>query len=102
MKEKYIISKFAKYNIGNQRFYVLCSGKVSNSSRQPGSGNTKNIGSVTNIDKLINGRGIFAELGEDVFDDYWMYYLTGDMAKAVDSKPPYKNIREYKEYKGIK
>lgn len=69
---------------------------------RPGSGNTKNIGSATDIEKLIDGRGIFAELGEDVFDDYWMYYLTADMAKAVDSKPPYKNIREYKEYKGIK
>lgn len=68
---------------------------------RPGSGNTKNIGSVTDIERLLNGSGIFAELGEKVFDDYWMYYLTGDMAKAVDSKPPYKNIREYKEYKGM-
>jgi hypothetical protein len=70
---------------------------------RPGSGNTKNIGSLTNIDKLINGRGIFAELGEDVFDDYWMYYLTNDMAKAVDLKErPYKNITEYKKYKKMK
>jgi len=69
---------------------------------RPGSGNTKNIGSLTNIDKLINGRGIFAELGEDIFDDYWKYYLTKDMAKAADSEPPYKNITEYKEYKRMK
>lgn len=70
---------------------------------RPGSGNTKNIGSVTKIDKLIHGKGPFAELGEDVFDDYWMYYLTRDMAKAVDLKDaPYKNMKEYKEYKKLK
>ena len=28
----------------------------------------------------------FAELSEYVFDDYWMYYLTKDMAKAVEWK----------------
>ena len=36
---------------------------------RPGSGNTKNIGSVTEISKLINGSGPFAELGVEVFDD---------------------------------
>lgn len=72
-------------------------------SDRPGSGNTKNIGSVIRIDELIEGNGPFAELGEDVFDDYWMYYLTKDMAKAVDLKgAPYKNLREYKEYKKLK
>jgi hypothetical protein len=70
---------------------------------RPGSGNTKNIGSVIKIDDLIHGRGPFAELGEEIFDDYWMYYLTKDMAKAVDLKnAPYKNLREYKEYKRLK
>ncbi len=69
---------------------------------RPGSGNTKNIGSVTKIDELIEGKGPFSELGEDVFDDYWMYYLTKDMAKAVDLKDaPYKNLKEYISYKKL-
>jgi hypothetical protein len=69
---------------------------------RPGSGNTKNIGSVTDIDKLVNGKGPFAEFNENVFDDYWMYYLTKDMARAVDlKKVPYRNLKEYKEYKKI-
>ena len=69
---------------------------------RPGSGNTKNIGSVTEIDKLMHGKGLFSELGENVFDDYWMYYLTKDMAKAIDlDKPPYKNLKEYKHYKKL-
>lgn len=70
---------------------------------RPGSGNTKNIGSVTRIDGLINGNGPFYEQGEEIFDDYWMYYLTKDMAKAIDlEKAPYKNLKEYKEYKKLK
>jgi hypothetical protein len=69
---------------------------------RPGSGNTKNIGSVVNIDDLINGNGPFSKLGEEVFDDYWKYYLTRDMAKAVDLKEaPYKNLKEYFQYKKL-
>ncbi len=70
---------------------------------RPGSGNTKNIGSVTKIDELVKGKGPFAELGEEIFDDYWIYYLTKDMAKSVDLKgAPYKNLTEYKNYKKLK
>ncbi|MBI1918307.1 MAG: hypothetical protein HYS12_26750 [Planctomycetes bacterium] len=70
-------------------------------SDRPGSGNTKNIGSATTTDELKNGTGLFTRQpnGEAVFNDYWMYYLTKDMAKAIDSKPPYKNIQTYLEYK---
>lgn len=69
-------------------------------SPRPGSGNTKNIGAVTNYQDLINGNGPFSEMGEDVFDDYWMYYLTNDMARAVDlQRPPYTNLQSYQQYK---
>lgn len=67
---------------------------------RPGSGNTKNIGSVTKLGQLMEGQGPFWKLGEEVFDDYWMYYLTKDMAKAADLKnAPYKNLQEYLKYK---
>ena len=69
---------------------------------RPGSGNTKNIGGVTRIADLINGNGIFSTMGEEVFDDYWMFYLTNDMAKAAELPTPYyRNIEEYKKFKGI-
>lgn len=65
-----------------------------------GSGNTKNIGSVSDINALIEGNGPFAELGEEVFDDYWMHYLTKDMARKAElPKPYYTNLVEYKEFK---
>ncbi|MDD2699960.1 MAG: type II restriction endonuclease [Sideroxydans sp.] len=66
---------------------------------RPGSGNTKNIGSATKVAQLVNGNGRFAKLGEAVYDDYWMYYLTKDMAKALDIERPYINLKTYLEYK---
>jgi hypothetical protein len=66
----------------------------------PGSGNTKNIGPVNQVSQLLDGTGPFAELGEEVFDDYWMYYMTTDMARAAElDKPPYTNLTTYLEYK---
>jgi len=68
-------------------------------SASPGSGNTKNIGSVSKIDDLVNGKGPFSTLGEEVYDDYWQYYLTTDMAKALDMPRPYTNLKNYLTYK---
>ncbi len=68
-------------------------------SSRPGSGNTKNIGSITKLNQLINGTGPFGKLGEEVYDDYWMFYLTRDMAKALEIERPYTNLKGYLEYK---
>lgn len=69
---------------------------------QPGSGNTKNIGAVNRLSDLVNGTGPFASLGEEVFDDYWMFYLTTDMARAVElSKSPYTNLKSYFAFKNL-
>ena len=86
--------------VKNFQFFVQEKWKIA--IDRPGSGNTKNIGSVNNIDDLINGKGVFSELGEDIFDDYWMYYLTTDMAMRAELPSPYyKNIDEYKRFKHI-
>jgi len=39
-----------------------------------GSGNTANIGSIVSIQDILNGNGIFKNLGEEWFDEYWMNY----------------------------
>lgn len=67
---------------------------------KPGSGNTKNIGSVKNIKSLIKGGGMFNSYGKKIFDDYWMNYLTKDMARTIDSEVPYRNIDEYLKWRG--
>lgn len=79
------------------QFFVQPKYKIA--SATPGSGNTKNIGSITHLDKLINGQGVFATLGEEVYNDYWMFYLTKDMAKALEIPRPYINLKTYLEYK---
>ncbi len=69
----------------------------------PGSGNTKNIGSVRTIDALRNGQGPFALLGDEgarIFDAYWSEYMTSDMARAAElPKPLFRNLREYLIYR---
>jgi len=72
---------------------------------RPGSGNTKNIGSTTSINELKNGSGLFTKFtnGNEVFDDFWSFYLTKDMSNKVDlDNPPYSNLKTYLEYKTIK
>lgn len=72
-------------------------------SDRPGSGNTKNIGSVTEIEALVWGRGPFSDLGEDIFRDYWRFYLTSDMARAAELPvPPYHNLETYLKYRGLR
>jgi len=97
-----------KYSIDNLKeiasvikdFKFFLQEKYKIATSQPGSGNTKNIGSVKSIKQILSGTGPFAELGVDTFDDYWMYFLTADMARKVDLKvSPYRNLKEYLDYK---
>ena len=99
----YKLSELEKITSVIRNFTFFIQEKYKIAIDRPGSGNTKNIGSVSIIEKLLHGAGPFAKLGEDVFDDYWMYYLTKDMAKSVDlKKPPYRNLKEYEEYKKVR
>ncbi len=69
-------------------------------SDRAGSGNTRNIGSTVYLERLLNGTGVFSQLGVDVFDDYWMNYRTQGMAREDGfSTPPYRNLIEYKRFK---
>jgi len=64
-----------------------------------GSGNTANIGSIIDIEDIINGNGMFANLGEKWFDEYWINY--GKLTKLVNGKlVKIKRLKEYVEFKG--
>jgi hypothetical protein len=82
-----------------KEFQFFAQPKYRIASSRPGSGNTKNIGSMIKIADLVNGTGPFAILGEEVYDDYWMFYLTRDMAQALSLTRPYMNLKTYLEYK---
>jgi len=58
--------------VKNFQFFVAEKWKIA--SDKGGSGNTANIGSINNIEDIINGRGMFSLLGEACFDEYWMNY----------------------------
>lgn len=53
-------------------------------SDKGGSGNTANIGSIQKIDDILNGNGVFAKAGEELFDDYWANF--GKIEILVDGK----------------
>lgn len=98
-KEVYSLEEIENIESVIKDFQFFVQPKYKIASASPGSGNTKNIGAVNNLEKLINGRGVFSELGEEVYDDYWTFYLTNDMAKALEIKRPYTNLKSYLEYK---
>ena len=82
-----------------REFVILHHEKWRLASDKTGSGNTKNIGSAKKIDALVNGNGVFAAEGKDIFDHYWMNYLTNEMAHSIDSVAPYTNLKEYWQWR---
>ena len=97
--EVYSIDTLADIKSVIEHFIFFVQPKWKIASDQPGSGNTRNIGGVVDVDKLVNGEGTFAKYGEEVFDDYWMnYYNAADAQKAGMGKPHYNNLKSYTEY----
>lgn len=95
---KYSVDDLEKIVSVAGNFQFLLQEKWKIATDKPGSGNTKNIGSVKSINSLINGLGSFSELGEQVFDDYWINFMTSDMARKAEVRIPYCNLTQYKAY----
>lgn len=73
------------------------------SSDKGGSGNTANIGSIQYIDDIINGNGVFKNLGEKIFDEYWInqgVLKVPDTSKVGNYKKLTK-LTEFLEFKGM-
>jgi len=98
-RKQFTLDDLAKIPSVVKKFQFFAQPKFRIASPRPGSGNTKNIGSVLKIEQLVNGTGPFASLGEEVYDDYWMFYLTRDMAQALSLERPYSNLQSYLDYK---
>jgi len=65
-------------------------------SDTPGSGNTKNIGSIFSIKDLLKGNGVFKYLGEEWFDGYWKEY--GKTRRYNGRQTTITKLRDYLEY----
>lgn len=100
-RQVYPIDQLADIPSVAQDFIFFLQEKYKIAADRAGSGNTKNIGSTIYLERLINGTGVFAELGIAVFDDYWMNYRTRSMAREEGfARQPYTNLIEYKRFKG--
>jgi len=70
-------------------------------SDSSGSGNTANIGSITYIEDILNGRGVFKNLGEAYFDEYWMNYRKIRVPTKDGGTKLLSKLTEYLEYRGL-
>lgn len=78
-------------------FFIAEKWKIA--SDKQGSGNTANIGATLSIDDLRNENGIFSELGEEWFDEYWINHGSATMVK--DGKPiKITSLKDFLEFKG--
>lgn len=68
-------------------------------SDKQGSGNTANIGSTLSIDDLRNENGVFSQLGEEWFDEYWINFGIATMVKNGKTVK-ITNLRDFLEFKG--
>lgn len=66
------LSKIDKISSVITDLFFFAEEKWKISSDKGGSGNTANIGSINHIEDILVGNGVFKNLGEKVFDDYWM------------------------------
>lgn len=75
------------------KYFIQEKYKIAGDKR--GSGDTDNIGSFAtkNFEDLKNGKGIFAELGIDVYELYWKYH-----SKNTDAQKNYKTLLEFAEW----
>lgn len=65
-----------------------------------GSGNTANIGSIVRIEDILSGNGVFKNLGEEWFDEYWMNYGKITIKSHTGKQKKLTKLTEFLEFKG--
>lgn len=83
--------------VKNFQFFAVEKWQIA--SDKSGSGNTANIGSINNINDIINGRGMFSMLGEHWFDDYWMNYKKIIITDANGGTKKISSLKEFVTYR---
>lgn len=84
--------------IGGFQFFVHEKWEIANDLQ--GSSNTANIGSITRIDDILNGNGVFKNLGEKWFDDYWINYGKIQMTMPDGKVKKITTLKNYLLYRG--
>ena len=84
--------------ISNLQFFVVEKWRIASDKR--GSGNTANIGSIRRIADIVSGNGMFAKLGEEWFDDYWMNYGKITVRAESGGTKRITSLEEFVTYRG--
>lgn len=91
----YSVNEIEKIPSVIKDFIFFAAEKWKIASDKPGSGNTANIGSVQYINDILNGNGVFAEAGEELFDDYWVNF---GRINIRDKDGKYKKLSNFADY----
>lgn len=83
--------------MSNMQFFLTEKWKLA--SDRKGSGNTANIGSVQLIEDILAGQGMFANLGEEWFDEYWMNYGQIMVPDGTGGSKSIQNLLDFVKYK---
>ena len=70
-------------------------------SDKPGSGNTANIGSIQYINDILNGNGVFARAGEELFNDYWANFGRIKIHDKDGNYNAVSSFADYLQYRGL-
>lgn len=84
-----------------RNFIFFAEEKWKIASDKGGSGNTANIGSIKNIEDILNGNGTFALAGEEYFDDYWANFGKIEILRADGTRKQMTSFAEYLAYRGL-
>lgn len=97
---RYSIDELDKIPSVIHDFLFFAEEKWKIASDKGGSGNTANIGSIHKIEDILNGNGVFAKAGEELFDDYWINF--GKIEILVNNKrKKLSSFEEYLQYRGL-
>ncbi|HND96732.1 MAG TPA: type II restriction endonuclease, partial [Chitinophagaceae bacterium] len=84
--------------IGIFQFFVCEKWEIASDNQ--GSSNTANIGSITRIEDILSGNGVFKKLGEKWFDDYWINYGKIQITTTDGKVKNISSLRDYLIYRG--
>ncbi|MCY3721677.1 MAG: restriction endonuclease [Candidatus Poribacteria bacterium] len=80
------------------QFFAVEKWRIASDRR--GSGNTANIGSINKIADILSGNGMFGQLGEKWFDDYWMNYRKITVQDDTGKTTKITNLHDFVVYRG--
>ncbi|MCP5330313.1 MAG: restriction endonuclease [Pseudomonadales bacterium] len=97
--KSYAVSDLKSISSVVRDFHFFVAEKWKIASDKSGSGNTANIGSINNIEDILSENGMFSQLGESWFDDYWMNYNKITIHNGKNGTKKITSLKEFVEYR---